>query len=181
MMLLKDAEYKQLLKVNMSLFYFAGMYEELLDGDMTFNNFLHHATMGQLGTCKDALFSSPEIMEKFVALNKQVLSKEECAIIKDYRRFIGGEFILYQCTKDYGVFIHARSEKVYAVKALTEPFTDMVPALPAIVETTLMPFMGKIVYDGFLSVINVPGKAERPELMSICEEVVGRSTIIVKL
>jgi len=44
----------------------------------------------------------------------------------------------------------------YGVVALTEPFEDLIGSyLPRMVETVLLPFQGRIVYDGLLSGYNI--------------------------
>ena len=55
------------------------------------------------------------------------------------------------------VFLDAGNPPVaYGVVALTEPFEDLIgPYLPQMVETVLLPFQGRIVYDGLLHGYNI--------------------------
>ena len=53
-------------------------------------------------------------------------------------------------TKKHAIFIH--DEDVYAVLALAQPLQDILwgAPLPVYVKTVLLPFKGKIIYDGLL-------------------------------
>jgi hypothetical protein len=42
-------------------------------------------------------------------------------------------------------------QRIYGVWSLTTPIMKMVPRVPALVETTLLPFRNKIVFTGFFA------------------------------
>ena len=79
------------------------------------------------------------------------LTETDLGVLADWRKnFIKGSFILMRHLKKYSVFMTWEEDaKLYGVCGITEPFSEMVPsaALPLMVETTLLPFKDKVIYD----------------------------------
>jgi hypothetical protein len=180
-MLLPHSEYIKLLKANMSIFYFSGFYNEILRPSTSFNDFLAMRDLKILYKCREALYNEPELIDDFIGLNKHLLSQEDREILEDFNRFINTTFILYKCEKDYGVFIDVVTTKAYAVKALTEPFGDIVPGFPILVDAVIMPYKKLIVYDGLLKVTGSPDKVKDKELFTECERILKQTKIITSL
>ena len=80
-------------------------------------------------------------------------SKEELEIVKGWKTFVRGDFFIERILRNYVIFIQGK--KVYRVSPLNTPFEDIVPFLPFYVRTVLLPFKGKIVYDGLLEGYNI--------------------------
>ena len=68
---------------------------------------------------------------------------------------MAGDFFIDRILKKYAIF--TGNTKGYGVLALTEPFQDVLGdmALPTYVKTVLLPFKGKIIYDGLLEGYNI--------------------------
>jgi hypothetical protein len=88
-------------------------------------------------------------------LNPKNLSAENLAIISGWKKSIRGDFFIERFLKKYAVFI--QEEKVYAVLGLHQSFDEIIHRsnLPLYVETVLLPFKDKIIYDGLLGTRNI--------------------------
>jgi hypothetical protein len=99
---------------------------------------------------RNALYKEPEIIDEFVRENPFGLSPDELAIVSGWKNFVAGDFFIDRILKKYAIFIG--NNKVYAVLALMEPLQDVLAGmpLPAYVKTVLLPFKGRIIYDGLI-------------------------------
>jgi hypothetical protein len=104
---------------------------------------------------RDALYDNIELIDTYLQENPQQFLKEELEIIKGWKQFIRGEFFIERFLKKYTIFIG--SENVYGVLALYESFEDLLPfvRLPHYTKAVLLPFKGKIIYDGILEGYNI--------------------------
>ena len=105
----------------------------------------------EIFTVRDKLYGNIELIDSYLEENPQDLSKEELEIVKSWKKFQRGDFIIERLLKKYAVFIGG--EKVYGVLALHETFDEVLPdlRLPYYAEAVLLPFKGKIIYDGLLN------------------------------
>jgi hypothetical protein len=101
---------------------------------------------------RDALWESPELIEAYVQENSDALPPEQLEIIRRWKGFIKDSFFILRHLKKGSIFI-GKDDKVYAVHGIQDPLEEVVPsyALPQMVEAILLPFKGKIIYDGLLS------------------------------
>jgi len=99
-----------------------------------------------------ALPSRLDLIDAFVVANPARLSEEELRLVSSWRHLVSGRFIALRQLKQYLVLL-ACGEKptAYGVTALVDPMEQVIPKpLPAMVETVLLPFRGKIIYDGII-------------------------------
>ncbi len=104
---------------------------------------------------RNALWKSPELIDAYIQENPNGLSLEELSIIGKWKGVIAGKFYVFRYLKDHSIFIG--ESKVYQVLGLHEPF-DVVfhgRPLPIYIETILLPFKGKIIYDGLCQTYNI--------------------------
>jgi hypothetical protein len=106
---------------------------------------------------RDALHAKPDLIDQFVADNPFGLAPEELAIVRSWKRAVVGSFYIFRYLKGYTVFLSSQKvPKAYGVLALADPFEDLIgPYLPRLIQTVLLPFKGRIVYDGLLSGHNI--------------------------
>ena len=106
---------------------------------------------------RDKLYDDPSLFGGFIEENPFNLGEEMLEIVKLWQRhFIRGRFIILKYLKRYAVFLDPFDPpRAYGVLALTDPFNVFFPYLPVLVETVLLPFRGKIVYDGLVEDLNV--------------------------
>jgi len=106
----------------------------------------------EINKLRDRLYKHPELINSFVAENPLNFSTNELKIIGSWKEFVKGRFLIFRYLKNYTVFLDTdESPKAYGVLALNTAFEEMVGSyLPVMVEAVLLPFSGKIVYDGIL-------------------------------
>ncbi|MBM9537531.1 hypothetical protein [Desulfobulbus alkaliphilus] len=104
---------------------------------------------------RDALFENPNLIDSFVQENPQNFPETTLRIISEWKNFIRGNFFIERLLKKYAIFI--QEEKVYAVVGLSQSFDELIhhSTLPLYVDTVLLPFQGKIIYDGLLGFRNI--------------------------
>lgn len=106
---------------------------------------------------RDALTANPALIESFAAENPARLPDDELDIVRSWRHLVAGRFTVFRELKKYTVFLSTKKQPVaYGVLALSQPFEDLIgPYLPVLTQTVLLPFKGRIVYDGLMSSYNV--------------------------
>jgi hypothetical protein len=105
----------------------------------------------------DALLKNMGLIQSFVDENPARLSREDLGIVLSWRRLVHGKFFIFRELAKYTVFLSAEKSIIaYGVTALTQPFEELIgPHLPVLVQTTLLPFKDRIVYDGLMSISNI--------------------------
>lgn len=76
--------------------------------------------------------------------------------------------------------IEEKSEAVYAVKGISRPFSDaMNLALPTQIDTVLLPFKDKIIYDGFIKSFAISfGDGMRKVIQETKEKAIEEQSIV---
>ena len=104
----------------------------------------------------DYLWNHPSVIDSY--LNTAKLSSEHSAIVTGWKHFVRDQFILERHLQKGSVFIPLNDDRVYIVSGIDLSFEEMfadIP-LPLLLETTLIPFNGKIISDGMITHKNVP-------------------------
>ena len=97
---------------------------------------------------------------------------------------MAGKFYIFRELKKYTVFLAAEGPTIaYGVLALSQPFEELIgPHLPVLVETVLLPFKDKIVYDGLLTGYNITfGGGIRRSLNESFKEAKAQHGIVTSL
>jgi len=104
---------------------------------------------------RNALWENPELIDAYVGENPDDLLPEELSIIGKWKGFIRGKFYIFRYLKNHAIFMG--ESKVYGVLGLYESFDDMFHGwpVPIFVETVLLPFKGKIIYDSLCQFYNI--------------------------
>lgn len=104
---------------------------------------------------RDALYQHADLIDDFVAENPANLSFDELQIVQSWKHHVADNFFILRFLKRYAIFIS--SDKVYGVLGLYDRLQDIFygQPLPIWVETVLLPFKGRIVYDGLLISRNI--------------------------
>ena len=104
---------------------------------------------------REALYADIKLIDSFVQENPQNLSEDELSIVSNWKNYIEGDFHIERFLKTYTVFI--KDADVYGVLGLCQGLNDLVHRsyLPHLVKTVLLPFKGKIVYDGVFQSYNI--------------------------
>lgn len=104
---------------------------------------------------RTALYSNITIIDSYVEENPQKLSADKLEIISAWKHFVQGDFYIERYLKRCAMFIE--NDTVYGVLGLHQSFDEMIPRswLPIYVQTVLLPFKGKIIYDGLFQAHNI--------------------------
>jgi hypothetical protein len=102
---------------------------------------------------RDALVEHLDLIDAFVQENPFKLDLDELGIVRSWKDLVAGDFFVLRFLKKYTVFLTAKEPTVaYGVVGLSEPFEDVIEQeLPFLCKTVLLPFQGRIVYDGLLT------------------------------
>jgi hypothetical protein len=133
---------------------------------------------------RDALVEHLDLINAFAEENPYKLDSEELDIVRSWKDLVAGEFYVLRFLKKYTVFLTAKEPTVaYGVVALSEPFEDVIEQeLPFLCKTVLLPFQGRIVYDGVLSGYNlIIGSNIRRELNDTYNDAKVRHGIVTSL
>jgi hypothetical protein len=104
---------------------------------------------------RNALYDHPELIDRLVKENPFGLDGEELELAASWKNFIRDKFIIERQLKKHAIFI--RNDEVYGVLGLSHKIAQIEGGLayPVMVETVLLPFKDRIVYDGLLNRYNV--------------------------
>jgi hypothetical protein len=135
-------------------------YSLLIDVNQRINGFeqlreledLVDFTIAEIEILRQQLYQHPELFDRFLEENPRDFSSEDLNLVRSWKTFIKGKFYIFGYREQYTLFLVDRKpSKVYGVLALDIPFRELIgSALPAIVETVLLPFGDRIIYDGIL-------------------------------
>jgi hypothetical protein len=106
---------------------------------------------------RDALFKQRELIDEFVRKNPAKLSSDDLEIVAHWKYAIAGHFYVFRYLTKYTVFLSEKSPcQTYGVLGLADPLEAVVgPYLPRLIETVLLPFRDRIIYDGMVSGYNL--------------------------
>jgi len=136
-------------KLMWSLQYYVNLKMAILPTIKSVERFAQLSSTEKLPV-RDALYDNIELIDSYLEENPQGFSQEELEIVKSWKKFQRGDYFIERLLKRYAIFIE--SGKVYGVVALYDSFEEMLAyvRLPYYVKAVLLPFKGKIIYDGIL-------------------------------
>jgi hypothetical protein len=155
-MLLRPEEAHLFFKLHSSLMCFVNERLEIIPGTRDPDGYRTLSADLRLKT-RNALLDNMNLVEMFVDVNPFKLSGEELNIVLSWKHQVTGKFFVFRNLKKHTVFLSDGGTPIaYGVVALTEPFEELIgPYLPVYVETVLLPFKDRIVYDGLLGRYNI--------------------------
>jgi len=148
-MRLSEEEYYQFYDLHPLLLYYIGSQKHMIPPNTTLEDFMMLSVQEKY-PIREALYENINVIDDFIRDFGKEFSKEEIEIIQGFKNFKKGSFYVMQLTKKHALFLG--DEFVYAVLALGDPFEYFWGnQLPVMVETVLLPFKGKIIYDGIIA------------------------------
>jgi len=120
---------------------------------------------------RSKLWENPQWIDDFLRDHEQSgLTKTECEILADWRsNFIKDRFIVMKHLKKYSVVMTSEEPtKLYGMCGISRSIKETAPyKTPFMIETVLLPFQDKIIYDSFINLFSVSfGKGMRDSLKS---------------
>jgi hypothetical protein len=97
-----------------------------------------------------AVWADDGLRHGFIDENPAGLPPEDLALARSWDRRVAGDFYIFRYLKKYSVLIDQDEEaRVYGVLGLVSPIEEVIPyPLPTLAHMTLLPFEGRITYDG---------------------------------
>ena len=183
-MLLEPEDLDLFFRLHRALMFFVNQRLRVLPEDLaTPEDFAALPPMSRLAVV-DAFVANLDLIDAFVAQNPGPFSDGELDIVRSWRHLVAGKFYVFRELKRYTVFLSSADPVVaYGVLALSQPFEDLIgPYLPVLTKTVLLPFRGRIVYDGLLQSYNVSfGPGIRRSLNESFQEAKARQGIVTAL
>jgi hypothetical protein len=104
-----------------------------------------------------ALLDRMDLIDAFADENPFHFDQADLEIIRSWKHLVTGTFYAFRQLQNYTVFLSSTEPVVaYGVVALFDPFEVVIgPYLTRMIETTLLPFKGTIVYDGLMTSYNI--------------------------
>ena len=160
MRMLTDKESELFLYLHKSLMLFTNKQYDISSEIKTIDDFNYSVSNSSqaIDLIRKEMYSEKNIM-KFCDENPYKLDEEELSHLRKWiKSYIGSVYIVKHLA-DYSVFQAELDQKtqLYGVKGLTQDIDDVIPSshLPYRAEVVLIPFMGSIVYDGFIHGYNI--------------------------
>jgi hypothetical protein len=98
---------------------------------------------------RTALWKNPWVLDKFIKLNPAKYNSEDLATVSEWRQFKYGDFTLLKVVRGLGIFgSHEEPHEIYSVYPLYSEFRDLLPEIPTLVQTAIIPYGNVLVYDG---------------------------------
>lgn len=104
---------------------------------------------------RNAIYQNIELIDSFIHENPQDFSEQNLTIISYWKNYISGDFIIERLLKKHTIFI--QDDNVFEVQGLSQGFDEITYnySLPVSVNTVILPFKNKIIYDGLLGYRNI--------------------------
>ena len=103
---------------------------------------------------RSELWKHPEWIDEYISRDGAHLAEEKIDILISWRtHFITDKFVLLKHLKKYSVLMSTGNEpELFGVIGISEPLEAILPhnCTPCIVETALLPFKGRIIYDSLM-------------------------------
>jgi hypothetical protein len=184
-MILDSDDSKQFFKLHKALFFFVNQRLKVVEPSVKSAGAIVALSPEDRIEVRDALIKRLDLIDAFVAENPFELSPEELRIVNSWHDLLAGQFYVVRFLKKHTVFRTATREPTvaYGVMALSEPLELVIDQpLPFLCKAVLLPFHGRIVYDGVLSGYNiVMGSNIRRELNNAYNDAKKRHGIVTSL
>lgn len=107
---------------------------------------------------REILWENPELISEYI--RETELPKQKIDILKLWRtNHKKGTFIILEHQSEYAVAISSNEQgedRLYGIKGISNSVANTLPVnLPVVIETVLLPFEGKIIYDSFMSSMSI--------------------------
>ena len=107
---------------------------------------------------RDAVYEHRELIDAFITANPDHLPEAELTIVAGWKNFVAGDFYIERYLKKYSIWISGdEPARIYGVLGISDGIDEIVHKsyLPMRVKSVLLPFKGRIVYDGLFQPYNV--------------------------
>jgi len=155
-MRLTDKELEQLHKIQPLLFFYVNQVNRLVKGFSTVDDFFGLGFQDKILIRETINSNKKWILDKFVEKYRDDLTQDDIEIVLSWKEQIKGTFFIVKQLKKYAKFLTAKDgdNRAYGVYALNDSFDELFN-LPIWIDTVLLPFKNKIIYDGLILSKNI--------------------------
>ena len=159
-MFLKEEERGLFFKLYFDLLYCANKKHEVVE-DFGNSRFPKSINTSQAYLIREEIFENPTWIDEYIEDYGEILNAEEIELVISWRKhFIHDSFYIMQHLTKYTVLMRDTDEsetRLYGVTGLNHPISELYEksALPAMIRGLLLPFNGKIIYDGIFAGYNL--------------------------
>ena len=143
-------------KLNWSLLFYANQKFNIIPG--LAEPIFKKEKIDQVAKLHQKIYQDISLIDLFIKENPFKLSQENLVIVESWKKKINSKFVLIKhCEEGTIFFDQSETSKAYAVLGLYDDLEDIFPKqyLPIMIGTALLPFKGKIIYQGFFNHYNV--------------------------
>jgi hypothetical protein len=107
-------------------------------------------------TLRDKLWNDAGIIDEYID-SIWDMQAEDIQLLRSWKKRIVGTFFMFRHLKKYTVFFSDKNSALYGVTGISEPLSAMVDSayLPLMIDTVLLPFKDRIIYDSVFSFHNI--------------------------
>ena len=170
-------------KLRLALLHYVNQHTQAVEGVSTYSQFGHLPFLDKVAI-RDSLNDHPELIDPFVEENPARFSVQELAIVVGWKTMVVGNFFVVRYLKKHAIFLEEGELSIaYGVNALGDGFEDTIGTdLPRYIRTVLLPFKGRIVYDGIITATNVHfGPGYRQSISDVYQEARFRFGVVTSL
>ena len=153
---LNENDQKLFYKIHKNLLLFVNQKTNLSKKFKSLNDWGKYANFtDDVTVLRDCLFKQRGFINHFIEENPASFSEQELLVTKNWKNAIKGNFVILKHLKNHSIFLN--DKHAYGVIGLMEGIDEIIPKyhLPIFVETALIGFSGRIVYDGLFRTSNV--------------------------
>jgi hypothetical protein len=158
-MILSDTECREFFRILMKLLNFVNKKLKLYPqvGEIIKPTDL---PMEKTAALREKLWENPGFIDDYIEKYAGFISSEEIVTVKSWKNNISGRFMILKQLKKFAVFIHLEDDgQVYGVLGLESSMEEIAARIgrrfPLMVKAVLLPYSGRIVYDGFIAPYNI--------------------------
>lgn len=170
-------------KLNWSLLFYVNQKFEVIPG-LKVPSFKKES-VEKVFKLHEKVYQDPSLIDSFVAKNPFNFNSPELEIICSWKKAVKNKFLVMKHT-DQGTLFFEQSDnpKVYSVFGLYDNLEKIIPqyCLPIMIETILLPFNGKIIYNGLFIPYNIQfGRSIRDSFEMSFRESKSKYGIVITL
>ena len=145
----------------MPLLAFVNKKMNLVDFDITDKKQLQCKDYyNKIQQIRDSLWMAPGLIRNYIDINVNSLSEKSISLLESWQRnHIKSQFVVVEYEFEHAVFMRLEEgyeHRVYAVKGITDSVAvTLGRSAPILLETVLLPFGDKIIYDGLFAINQV--------------------------
>jgi len=133
---------------------------------------------------RDQCYGRQDLIEQFCQANPFGFTPEDLESVRMWKHHVKGTFFAVKVTKEGALFLDERKDgKAYLVQPLLSTFEELLPARPPVrMDAVLLPFKGRIVYDGLLGTYPIYfGGGMSRSIRAACDNAIVRHGLVRSL